>query len=139
MSINNPDRVYHYVNLTTPCGGGNIHLTESQIADYKADPDAFAAHQFGLTRAEYYEWIETDGTPLCPAPTATGELCGNPNGGGRLQQLEAEEWKARHRHAYCSIHSEQAAKAAEMAARASNVVPLLRPRSNQDFNAPDAA
>ena len=101
MSINDAT-VHHYINVVTVRGGTVFDITESQIAEYQADPDAFVArHVFGLSKAEYVEWIETGGAPLCAGYTKRGTLCRCSTGGSHL---DPQEWRARHRQSFCAAH-----------------------------------
>ncbi|PVE23662.1 hypothetical protein DC522_14525 [Microvirga sp. KLBC 81] len=98
----NSAEIEYVATLTNVYGGEYVSLTEQEVAEYKRDPDGFAAKHFGLTRDEYQEWIECGGEAKCGAKTKAGKLCGNTLKGG--SQLSAEEWKARHRSEYCSTH-----------------------------------
>jgi hypothetical protein len=89
-------------NLTTVWGGEDIALTEQQVQVYQRHLDGFVAKHFGLTREEYREWIESDGTALCGGKTKAGKPCGNILTRGF--QLDAQKWKARHRSEYCKIY-----------------------------------
>jgi hypothetical protein len=104
MSINNALAVYvyRYVNVATPWGETDIELNSDQdVAQYRADPDAFAARHFRLTKGEYVEWIQSRGGPLCAAHTNRGELCRNSTG---RSEIDPAKWRARHRHAFCLVH-----------------------------------
>jgi hypothetical protein len=109
--LNAPAWCEWYGNFYAPAGGATIGLDEDQVAAYNANPDRFVAEYMGFsTVAEYYEWVETDGTPLCSERTKSGTLCRNPNGTGRSQlgaggdQTGAARWRERHRTYPCSIH-----------------------------------
>lgn len=96
----------HYAIIAVPGGATTIDIDGADVARYNADPDAYAAQHFGLTTAEYDEWIELDGAPLCRCRTASGDFCRRSPGRG---QLDAREWKARHRKLTCAFHSGTAA------------------------------
>lgn len=104
--INEPEPVApndYLLCISRPGGGETIYVGQDEIDRYNADPDLFAAKYYGFaTSDEYREWIETDGTARCSERTRAGKLCSNPNGGG--SQLDAKEWRARHRSRACSTH-----------------------------------
>ena len=103
MPINGPElEVLSVVNVRRPGGGETIYLKPSEVPLFKADPDAFAAKHYGLTVAQYAEWVATEGAPLCGDRTAKGTLCKNLTGGF---QLSASEWKALHRELSCHSHA----------------------------------
>lgn len=88
-------------NVRVPGGANNISLDEEDLQRYRADPDGLAAEKFGLSKIEYIEWVELDGTPLCSHRTKAGDLCRNAT--SRIQQ-SASSWKAAHRKFVCSSH-----------------------------------
>lgn len=101
VQINSPE-IEAVVCLTTPCGGETASLPDdAAVAAFRADPDKWAAAYFSLSLAEYGEWIELQGHPLCGARTKRGTLCRMFVGG---QLSDAAEWKQRHRNYYCKLH-----------------------------------
>lgn len=104
MSINTPlPLMQAKVELRIRAAGGNrsIMVTVEELAAYNADPDKFAAENFGLTVPQYEEWIAVDGAPLCGATTKAGKLCSVML--GRVQ-MGPDEWLALHREQYCHAH-----------------------------------
>ncbi|MBB4364993.1 hypothetical protein GGD65_006057 [Bradyrhizobium sp. CIR18] len=101
MSLNDPSQIFYVANVRVPGGGNNISLDEADLERYRTDPDGFAAEQFGLSKIEYIEWVEVDGTPLCSHRTKGGDLCRNAT--SRSQQ-SARAWKEAHRKFQCSSH-----------------------------------
>jgi hypothetical protein len=102
MRINEPAEACYIVCLSCPGGGeGMLELSLEEGEQYNADPDGYAANYFGLSTAEYVEWINTCGTPLCGARTKSGKLCRTPT--GRMQQ-DAAAWMANHRAFFCRRH-----------------------------------
>jgi hypothetical protein len=101
MSRNPKAEPIWIANVYVPGGGHDIYMNEEDADRYNADPDAYAAQHFGLTKIEYLQWIDLDGAPLCGHRTAGGDLCRNMTGGS---QLKASKWKARHRKFYCASH-----------------------------------
>jgi hypothetical protein len=86
-----------------PGGWGTIYIdTAAEAASYTADPEAWTAAYFGLTKEEYAEWVDLDGIPLCSCRTAKGTMCRATCG---HSQLSADEWKARHRRLPCAVHA----------------------------------
>jgi len=102
MSRNKPADQCWVANVITVWGGENIFMDRAEAALYAADPDAFAARHFGLTKIEYYQWLDTQGSPLCRHRTARGDLCRNLTGG---QQLAPDHWKSKHRKLFCKAHA----------------------------------
>jgi hypothetical protein len=43
--------------LVTPWGGETVGLNGVELVRYSADPDAFAAEHFGMTKDEYRLWV----------------------------------------------------------------------------------
>lgn len=105
MSRNGPVEPIWTVNIITVWGGENIFLTEDEAHRYTADPDAYASKHLGLTKIEYYEWLDTDGSPLCGHRTASGDKCRNRTGGF---QLVPNHWKSLHRKHNCAAHARKA-------------------------------
>ena len=101
MSRNAKAEPVWLVNVIVPPGGETLILTAEEAESYNADPDAFAAEHFGLSKREYLQWLDLEGQPLCGHRTKSGDLCRNVTGGF---QLRAAEWKARHRKLFCTAH-----------------------------------
>lgn len=101
MSRNTQAEPVWLVNVAVPPGGRTLYLSTEEAERYNADPDAFAAAHFGLSKREYLEWLGLEGAPLCGHRTKGGDLCRNMTGG---YQLRAAEWKARHRKLCCTAH-----------------------------------
>lgn len=104
MSRNGPAEPIWTVNVITVWGGENIFMNNAEAKLYEADPDAFAAKHFGLTKIEYYQWLDTEGSPLCRHRTAKGDPCRNRTGGF---QLVPRHWKSLHRKLLCSSHADK--------------------------------
>lgn len=102
MSRNQPAEQVWVTNAITVWGGENIFMSKPEAALYAADPDAFVAMRFGLTKIEYYQWLDTQGSPLCGHRTARGDMCRNLTGG---QQLVPQHWKSKHRKLFCTAHA----------------------------------
>lgn len=102
MSRNKPAEPVWVANVITVWGGENIFMDRAEAALYAADPDAFAARHFGLNKIEYYQWLDTQGSPLCSHRTARGDLCKNLTGG---QQLVPRHWQSLHRKKLCTAHA----------------------------------
>lgn len=77
MSINDPSQIHYIANVRVPGGANNISLDEDEVQRYRTDPDGFVGETFGLSKLEYIEWVELDGTPLCSHRTKGGDLCRN--------------------------------------------------------------
>ena len=102
MSRNKPAEPVWVANVITVWGGENLFMDRAEAALYAADADAFAAHHFGLTKIEYYQWLDTQGSPLCRHRTLRGDLCRNLTGG---QQFAPNRWKSLHRKLLCTAHA----------------------------------
>ncbi|MDO3382516.1 hypothetical protein [Gilvimarinus algae] len=57
-------------------GAGQMTLPAEDIADYLADPAAYAAQKCGVSDAIYRLWLDHYQSPYCTATTADGEECG---------------------------------------------------------------
>lgn len=107
MSRNQPAEPIWSANLLTVWGGESVFLSDDEAKRYNADPDAFAAKHFGLSKIEYYQWLDTEGSPLCSHRTAGGDNCRNRTGGF---QLVPSHWKSKHRKLLCVAHGGKAAR-----------------------------
>jgi hypothetical protein len=99
--LNSPD-VCCCANVRIPGGGRDIWFGESAADEFKADPDRFAAREFGLTKEEYLEWIRLEGAALCSERTKTGAQCRAVV--GCFSQWDPTEWKQYHRLVPCKAH-----------------------------------
>jgi hypothetical protein len=106
---NEPSTVQYRAYLVMPCPTGGdadaeIYFENADEASaYDADPDGWAAEYFGLTVAQYYEWLDRDGYPLCAAVTTTGRPCRNVLvNSWRISS--AQEFFTLHRKDYCYAH-----------------------------------
>jgi hypothetical protein len=70
---------------------------------FKEDPFAWAARLYRMTKAEYLEWGNTRGRPLCGCRTSSGALCRNQVGDGGFHMPDA--FNARHRKYACGVHA----------------------------------
>jgi hypothetical protein len=112
MSINQPIQdaeATYVVCVRRPAGAMTLFLSADELAEYNTDPDLFAAKEFNLGKSEYIEWVRLDGTALCGERTKSGRQCRNSVGGG--SQLDAGEWKEKHRQIACSTHEYHVAEA----------------------------
>lgn len=100
MNVND-GRVHLHASIRIPGGTEQVDLTEEQAEEYRRDPDGYAGSCYGLTRDEYREWIDLDGTAYCGERTKTGKLCGNVVSKG---QLSAHHWRDQHRSVCCTTH-----------------------------------
>lgn len=97
------------VHIRIPGGGRTLFLNTEEVFQYLADKDGFAARQFGLTKQEYAEWVETDGFVRCAGTTTSGTRCKNHVSGG--SHYEPEKWK-RMQGQYCTVHGGPASQEA---------------------------
>lgn len=104
MSVNKPiapaDRVYAW-SIRGAGGLTSIIGKTDEFEAYNRDPDGYAAAHFGISKANYVEWVEHEGMPLCGATTRAGNLCKQPVG---PTNLPAQVWVSRHREVYCKTH-----------------------------------
>jgi hypothetical protein len=89
------------VGMCVPGGHCGLQLDAGELAEWNADPDAYAAAYNGLSKFEYLQWIDLDGMPLCGHRNKGGDLCGTIIG---PMQMNAHEWKAVHRIECCPVH-----------------------------------
>jgi hypothetical protein len=108
MSRNGPAQQIWTVNIITVWGGEELIMRrEADARRYHADPDAYAAAHFGLSKIEYYQWLDTEGSPLCGHRTASGDECRARTGG---YQLTPHHWQSLHRKKLCGAHARKARK-----------------------------
>ena len=104
MAINSKvdiDQMWLPLSVNTPGGSQTVSIRLHELHQYNDDPDAFVAQYFGMSLAQYVEWVELDGAPLCGANTRAGKPCKSMI--GRIQ-MGAEQWLATHREGYCKAH-----------------------------------
>lgn len=89
------------VSVRHPGGWKTISVRMADVDTFNADPDRYAADHFGMTVAQYVEWVELDGSPLCGANTQAGRPCKAVVG---KIQLSSHEWLRLHREQYCKTH-----------------------------------
>lgn len=103
MRRNAPAKKIEYweICMAIPGGGVTLHVA-IEPRHYNSDPDGWAAEYVGLSsKADYYEWLDCNGTPLCGCVTREGQPCKNATGGS---QLAASVWKHLHRARMCKAH-----------------------------------
>jgi hypothetical protein len=88
-------------SLAMPGGGHAITLRPEQIPAYLADKTQFAADYFGISKAQYLRWVETDGSVRCSRIKADGTPCRSFISGPI--QLPISEWLKREG-GYCAMH-----------------------------------
>jgi len=98
--INGRSIIVHHATFATPEGGRTLYLTVEEAAAYDSDPDAYVAAYLGLSVAEYSEWLDLRGMPLCGARNRWGSLCRSIIGPMR----DINEWRSLHRNDYCHAH-----------------------------------
>jgi hypothetical protein len=92
---------YAEVGIRIPGGYRGFRLDPDELEEWNADPDAYAAAVCGLSKFEYLQWIDLDGTPLCGHRNKGGDLCGAIIG---RMQMDAHKWKIVHRIECCPAH-----------------------------------
>jgi hypothetical protein len=61
MGRNSPAEQVWHTNIAVPGVGNTLYLDDEEAERYNADPDAYAASQFGLSKIEYLQWVELEG------------------------------------------------------------------------------
>jgi len=104
VSRNGPAEPIWTVNIITVWGGQNLFLSQAEAKQYAADRDGYAAKRLaqGFSKIDYYQWLDTEGSPLCSHRTASGDYCRNRTGGF---QLVPQHWKSLHRKLVCRAHA----------------------------------
>jgi hypothetical protein len=85
-----------------------LWLDRDEVERYNADPDAYAAKEFGFVSVEEYrEFAAVNGAALCSERTQAGHLCHNSIAGDFRDRHPhtIAEWRERHRMAPCRIHA----------------------------------
>ena len=97
-----PDYVLAEVRGGTGCT--TIRLAREMVDVFFERPDDVAARLLGFSSvAQYGEWVEGMGLPLCAATTRRGKPCSLPCG----PMSDAWTWRGLHRKAFCSVHEER--------------------------------
>src|SRR5688572_22324209 len=64
-------------NVMAPGGANNFEITHEQAMAAMADDLGFAAGLFGLSKAQYLEWLACNGRPYCAYQFADDHHCRN--------------------------------------------------------------
>ncbi|MBN3785516.1 MULTISPECIES: hypothetical protein [Burkholderia] len=84
-------------------GSSTVALTPEQAFLLTTDKQALFADVMGLTKPEYIEWHESQGSVYCSARTKQGKQCRNTIVGATW--LQPDEWKAQRAvGGYCAAH-----------------------------------
>ena len=79
-----------------------LGLTGDKIPEFLADPDAFLARAYGVSKEAYIDY--TNGVPLrCTGKTTSGRRCRNEIPGSTNADYDVKEY-ARLRGGYCWLH-----------------------------------
>jgi hypothetical protein len=87
-------------NFVMPnCVGSPIdYVPLSDMENYNRDPDLYVAFHCGMTKADYYEWLDYDGQPRCGGQRKDGGRCNAiVSGDGDFARL--------HRRGRCHAHA----------------------------------
>jgi len=91
-----------YAKHDTPGGQRTVHLDVEDVMVYAADPAAFLARYYGVSKADYLGWHRSEYRVICAGKTVKGKPCKASVSGMTLVESPAA-W-ARHQGEYCSIH-----------------------------------
>ncbi len=81
-----------------------VDLKPNQARAYLDDPTAALAARLGLTRAEFVEWLSSEGSVRCSGVTQKGTRCRS-GVKGVSGQMRVAPWKAaKDRGGYCATH-----------------------------------
>jgi hypothetical protein len=89
------------VNVRDVCGGYTFTLSPKDVPVFIADKDECAANHYGVSKAQYLEWLEHGGRPRCSGLTTKRRRCQNYLSGPI--QLGIHEW-LRCDGGYCVLH-----------------------------------
>ena len=104
MSLNSPlpqDQWRIEVSVRWVDGWRSRMLSVDEVKAYNQDPDGYVAKAIGVSVADYTDWIENHGMPLCGSKTKAGKLCRIPTG---CIHMPIEQWLEQHRAHYCKTH-----------------------------------
>uniref|UniRef100_UPI003F82228B hypothetical protein n=1 Tax=Xanthomonas sp. 0924 TaxID=2835534 RepID=UPI003F82228B len=97
------ERCSFLVSVDIPTGGLQVIASAEDIAATLTDGLHLPSKLLGLTRHEYFEWLELDGHVRCCATTRQGQQC-RVSASGK-QMGNPAEWKAlRATLPYCHVH-----------------------------------
>jgi hypothetical protein len=82
-------------------GQRTIFLSAEQLMKYIADPPAYLAQHYGVTRQQYLDWHQSDYSVKCCAKTSAGKPCKMIVDGG--SGVNPEAWVAL-QGSYCHFH-----------------------------------
>lgn len=95
--------------VEAPGGGVSIILSAYELSDFCDDPEGFFALKNGVTKEEYLQWVQTEGTPRCGALNAKGKRCQNVVSGGI--QMSLNRW-LQEDGGFCHLHGGASSKEA---------------------------
>jgi hypothetical protein len=76
------------VSFRAPWGGTTVAIEPEEVPLFVQDCDALAAKHLNVTRQQYLDWVEADGSPQCGAVTKRGTRCANAVKGGNHRDIQ---------------------------------------------------
>ena len=91
-----------YAKHDTPSGQATVHLSGEDLVAYAADTVGFLAKHYGVSKADYLGWHESNYCVICASKTVKGKACKATVTG--LSMVENPRVWAEHQGAYCFTH-----------------------------------
>ena len=90
-----------YVSHPDHSGAQTVHLEANRLEAYIADPVAFFAKHYGITKEEYLDWHRSEYRVQCAGKTSAGKRCKNtvPDG----TSVNPKPW-VKMQGGYCTLH-----------------------------------
>lgn len=103
LSILRERGVEFCISVPNESGQQTYVATPEDVLMFMEDPDSLYAKVYGVTKAEYRDWIDDLFTAYCAAKTRAGRQCRNAVQGG--YGVSAKRW-VELQGEYCGVHAE---------------------------------
>lgn len=87
----------------TESGGCEVSMSGEDVIAYAADPDAFLAKHYGVSKDDYLGWHASNYRVICAGKTAKGQPCKGTVKG--LSLVSAPRVWAKYQGAFCQLHA----------------------------------
>lgn len=91
-----------YCTHEAPGGQATVPLSSESVLHYAKDPVGYLAAYYGMSKAEYLAWHQSEYSVYCAGTTRAGKPCKNIVEGGFC--VDARRWMELHG-SYCHVHA----------------------------------
>lgn len=93
--------VHFYCHHAAEYGGRDVVLSPRDLLAYRRDPTGFLAGHYGVSKADYLGWHQSNYSVICAGRTQAGKACKNFVEGGNA--VGPKEWAVLQGN-YCHLH-----------------------------------